>query len=117
MKAIYRLIGVLAMGLALAGVFLPGLPTTPFVLVAAWAFTRGSPALAARLEAHRRLGPLLRNWRERRAVPRHAKILAVVSMTISFVVLLGTLQSPILLAAIAVTLVAVASYLLTRPTA
>lgn len=116
MTVIYRLIGTLAMGLALAGIVVPGLPTTPFVLMAAWAFARGSPALAARLEAHRRLGPLLRNWREHRAVPRRAKILAILSMTASFAVLCGTLESPILLTAVGVTLLIVASYLLSRPT-
>jgi uncharacterized membrane protein YbaN (DUF454 family) len=117
MIILYRLIGAVALALAMAGVILPGLPATPFALVAAWAFARGAPALAVRLESHRHLGPLLRNWRQRRAVPRSAKILAVSSMAVSFALLYARLDNPFLLAALAAVLLSVAIYLLSRPTA
>lgn len=117
MILIYRLVGGLAMALALAGVLLPGLPATPFALLAAWAFARGAPSLAARLEAHPQLGAVLQNWRERRAVPRKAKLMAVISMTGSFVILSGSTENPVLLSAVAATLLAVAAYLVSRPAA
>lgn len=80
-----RLVGAAATGLALAGVVLPLLPTTPFLLVAAWAFARSSPRLDAWLRAHPRLGPPLAAWEKRRAIPRHAKVIAVVSMPASWI--------------------------------
>ena len=75
-----RLLGLAATGLALAGVVLPLLPTTPFLLVAAWAFARSSPRLDGWLRAHRRLGPVLADWEARRAIPRYAKAAAGVSL-------------------------------------
>ncbi|HET7732161.1 MAG TPA: YbaN family protein [Usitatibacter sp.] len=62
--------------LAAAGVVLPILPTTPFLLVAAWAAPRASPRLDAWLTGHPRFGPVLRAWREERAVPTRAKRIA-----------------------------------------
>ncbi len=76
--AAWRGIASLALVLGAAGVVVPGLPTVPFLLVAAWAGGRGWPALEARLLAHPRHGPVIRSWRERRAIPRRAKWLATV---------------------------------------
>src|SRR5262245_46879620 len=63
MRIVWLVAGWLAMGLGLAGVFLPLLPTTPFLLLAAACFVRSSPRLHARLLAHPRLGPFLEQWR------------------------------------------------------
>lgn len=82
-----RLVGTAATGLALVGVVLPLLPTTPFLLVAAWAFARSSPRLNAWLRGHPRLGPPLDAWEKRRAIPRHAKAIVVVSMPVSWILL------------------------------
>ena len=68
--------------LAGLGVLLPGLPTTPFVLLSAWAAARGSPALRRRLLADRRFGPLIRDWQRDGAVDRRAKRMALLSMTL-----------------------------------
>jgi len=111
----FRMLGIAAFGLAIAGVVLPGLPATPFLLVAAWAFARGSPAWAARIERHPRLGPLLRNWREGQVVPRRAKVFAVLSMIASMLMLWATAASVIMLAAVGSMMLAGAAYLLSRP--
>jgi len=103
------------LALAIAGVVLPGLPATPFLLLCVWAFGRGAPAWAARVEAHPQLGPPLRNWRERGVVPKRAKILAIASMAASLALLWHRgVATPVLLAATAV-LAAVAAFLLSRP--
>ena len=111
----FRMLGLAALGLALAGIVLPGLPTTPFLLVSVWAFGHGAPEWAARVERHPRLGPLLRNWRERRIVPVHAKVFALVSMAGSYALLWWIGAGQWLLVGVGVTLLVVASYLLSKP--
>jgi len=83
----FRLLGCAAVSLALVGVVLPVLPTTPFLLVAAWAFARSSPRLDAWLRAHPRLGPPLAAWEDRRAIPRKAKAIAGVSLPAGWLLL------------------------------
>lgn len=66
--------GWLAVGLAGLGAVLPLLPTTPFVLLAAAAFARSSPRFHAWLLRNRVFGPVLRDWREQRSIPRTAQL-------------------------------------------
>lgn len=116
-RGLYRAFGFVCLGLAIAGIVLPGLPATPFALLAVWAFGRGAPEWAARLERDPRFGPILANWRERRAVPRRAKGLAVLSMAASFALLAGSGAPALVLLPVALILLCVATYLLTRPSA
>lgn len=76
-KTLFVVLGALSLLLGLVGIFVPLLPTTPFLLLAAALWVRSSPKLYAWLLAHRRLGPYIRNFRENRAIPLHAKILSV----------------------------------------
>lgn len=68
--------GAVALVTGFVGIFLPLLPTTPFVLLAAFCFARGSPRWEAWLLAHPRFGPMVQDWRARRAIPLRAKQLA-----------------------------------------
>jgi len=68
--------GMLCLALAMAGMVLPGLPTTPFVLLAAACFARASPRLHAWLLNHRYLGPMLRDWEAHRSLPLRVKQLS-----------------------------------------
>ncbi|WP_082505816.1 YbaN family protein [Aureimonas sp. Leaf324] len=111
----YRMLASTALALAVAGVVLPGLPATPFLLLAAWAAARGSPELAARIETHPRLGPMLGNWRARRVVPPRAKLLACLSMASSLAILWASGAPAPVLASVGAILVCVATYLVTRP--
>ena len=113
----YRTLGCAAVALAAAGVALPGLPATPFLLVALWAFGRGAPEWADRLRAHPRYGPLVRNWEERQAIPRPAKAAAVVGVVASWIVLAVTTRNPILVAALGVLFAGVLAYVVSRPNA
>lgn len=81
-KGLWLVAGFLSLSAGIVGIFLPLLPTTPFVLLAAFCFARGSARWEAWLLAHPRFGPLVVNWRMRRAVPLKAKWLATVMMTI-----------------------------------
>ncbi|MFT7463371.1 MAG: uncharacterized membrane protein YbaN (DUF454 family) [Pseudohongiellaceae bacterium] len=68
--------GSLCLALGAAGVLLPLLPTTPFVLLAAACFSRSSPAFHRALRESRIFGPVLRDWEDHRSIPRGAKVRA-----------------------------------------
>lgn len=114
---VYRAIGVVCVGLAIVGVFLPLMPTTVFLLIALWAFAKGSPEWAERVRRHPRLGPYVRDWEERRAIPRRAKALAVGTMALSLTFLWFASRNPIATAAVGAVLAAVSGYIVTRPEA
>ncbi|WP_437881019.1 YbaN family protein [Pseudomonas sp. LRF_L74] len=78
--------------MAMLGVILPGLPTTEFVLLAAWAASRSSPWLAAWLENHRLFGPLLRDWKNGGLIARRTKWVASLAMLLALSVLLLTVN-------------------------
>jgi uncharacterized membrane protein YbaN (DUF454 family) len=84
--------GLAALGLGLVGVVLPLLPTTPFLLLAAACFARGSVRLHRWLLTAPLAGPLIRDWRTHRAMPRRAKILAYALLLLSFGVSLWWLE-------------------------
>lgn len=84
---LWRLLALCALALGVAGVILPGIPGVPFLLVAAWAGSRGWPAFERWLLAHPRLGPPVRAWRDHGAVPRQAKWWASGMMTLAALML------------------------------
>lgn len=84
---LWRALALVCLVLGIIGIVLPGLPTVPFLLVAAWAGGRGWPRLEAWLLAHPRHGPPIRRWRDHRAVPRRAKWFASATMVASTVLI------------------------------
>ena len=72
-----------SLALGIVGVVVPGLPTVPFVLLSAYAAARGSARLHAWLLAHRRFGPMIRDWQAHGAVSRRAKWLATTMMAVA----------------------------------
>ena len=111
----YLCLAYACIALGAAGLVLPLVPTTPFLLLAAWAAPRGSPRLDAWLRRHPRFGPILRAWDEERAVPTRAKWLACALMLLSWTIMLITTSSkwvPIIAGAI---FVGVGIYVCTRP--
>lgn len=77
MRTLLVILGALSLVLGLVGIFVPLLPTTPFLLLTAALWVRSSPRLYAWLLAHRRLGPYIRHFRENCAIPLRAKIFSV----------------------------------------
>ena len=98
--------GTLSLGLGLLGVFVPLLPTTCFLLIAAWCYARSSSRLYDRLMRARWIGPYLRRYRDERAIPAHVKSasLAIMWITIGY----SAYVFPNLLVRIALLLTAIA---------
>lgn len=90
-RLLYVLLAYVSLGVGMVGLVVPGLPTTEFILLAAWAAAHGSPRLSAWLENHRVFGPMLANWRNGKAISRSAKIAASLSMLLGLLLMLFTL--------------------------
>lgn len=82
-RALLILAGAIALGLGLLGILLPGLPTTPFVLVAAACFAKASPTLHGYLLRNRFLGPMVKDWERHRSLPARVKWMASAIMLVS----------------------------------
>ena len=115
MRFIWAVIGLTALGLGLLGVALPLLPTTPFLLVAAFAFARSSPRLSAWLNGHRTFGPLIENWQTHGSINRRAKKVAAITMLLTFLlsVAFGAPQHVLIIQAVVLSLSAL--FVLPRP--
>ena len=116
MRYLWITLGWISVGLGVLGIFLPLLPTTPFALLAAYAFSKGSKELHRWLLHHSRLGPLIQHWQKHRAVTTQTKIIASLSMLVllGLSVLLAAPTWVVVIQACVLSLVAL--MLWTRPT-
>lgn len=109
-------LGFFCLILGIVGVFLPILPTTPFLLAAAACFSRSFPRLEAWMLDHPRLGAPLRDWRQHGAIATRAKCLALAAMGLSVVVFMTTVEAPLVgKLGFAAVLAGCAIFVLTRP--
>lgn len=115
-RAIYLFLGLGFTALGVVGAFLPLLPTTVFLILAAACFAKSSPRMEAWILDHKDFGPLVRAWRENGAIPRKAKVLACVGMAAGFVVFFVSVHPTLWLAlAVAAVLAACALFVVSRP--
>jgi uncharacterized protein len=114
-RSVWFVIGVLALALGALGIFLPLLPTTPFILLAAYSFARSSKSVHDWLLRHRIFGPLIRNWRRYGAISRRAKILGILSLIAVIVlsIVAGAPRYVLLIQAIILTICA--AFIVSRP--
>ena len=115
LRWIYLSLGVACTALGVLGAFLPVLPTTPFLLVAVWAFGKSSPRLQHWLLHHRRFGPPLRAFTEHRVIPRKVKWLALPMMFASVPIVYNLAPHPLWTLLHASLVLATAYYIATRP--
>ncbi len=104
-----------SIALALLGALLPGLPTTVFVLIAAWSASRCSPRLHRWLQEHRILGPSLRNWEQGGLIDRRTKWVASAGMLTALGIVLVSIRHPLLLTLILALLAIGAAVVWSRP--
>jgi hypothetical protein len=91
----YRLLGTLFLGLGIVGAFLPLLPTTVFLIVAAYFYARSSPKLYRRLVGHPRFGRYIQEWEARRAMPKGAKTVALSFTVLGTALAVAIIPAPI----------------------
>lgn len=116
MRQAYLIIGCLMVAIGAIGVFLPLLPTTPFLLVAAACFARSSPRLEAWLLAHPRFGPFLSAWRQRGAIPRSGKLLSSAGMALGYYAFWrGSSPGPVTAIIVAIVFILISAYVWSRP--
>lgn len=94
MRTIYRVLGYIAVALGAIGAFLPIMPTVPFLLLAVYFFARSSPELEQKILDHPHWGPQVLDWRQRRAISRRSKTMAIGAMATGAVVTYFTLGHP-----------------------
>ncbi len=92
-RALYATLGVFAVALGIIGIFVPGLPTTEFIIAASYLFAKSSPRLEGWLEGNRWCGPMLRRFRETRGMPAKIKALALAWMWTGLVISLYMLAA------------------------
>lgn len=93
MRVVYFSLGWLFFAIGAIGVVLPVLPTTPFMLLALWAFSQSSERFHQWLYHHKFFGPPLQKWHQYRVIPLPAKIISISFMSVSL--LYVTLYSPV----------------------
>ncbi len=108
-------LGHASLGAAALGAVLPLLPTTPFLLLAVWAYGRASPALAERLRRNRRFGPALRRWQERGEISREAKRRAFAALAAGAAITAWTVENAFALGAALACMAGAAVFIATRP--
>ena len=114
-KIILLFLGWLCVGLAFVGIFVPGIPTTPFLIVALWAFAQSSKKFHNWLLNHKRFGHMLRNWESHKVVPQKAKILMIILQIFAVIMVQYSINNYLITTMLAVLLFFVARYVLSLP--
>ena len=94
-RGAFLALGSIALALGLLGIFLPLLPTTPFVLLAAACYARGSRRFYDWLIANRTFGPIILEWERHRSIPYRTKITAIVLMSTTLAISITFFVQPL----------------------
>jgi uncharacterized membrane protein YbaN (DUF454 family) len=114
-RAFWVIVGTLFLAIGALGLILPVLPTTIFVLLAAFAYAKGSPELRAWLDNNRTFGPMIAEWEAHGAIAPRYKAIAVGMMAAVFGVSIAASLSVTILIVQAACMSLAAAYILTRP--
>ena len=114
-RLLLLVLACVSLATGIAGIFIPGLPTTVFILIAAWAAARSSPRLYAWLLAHRLFGPMIVNWENGGAVSRRAKWSATIAMAACIAIIFFTASRVWVAELVTLIMLAVLLWLWRRP--
>jgi len=117
MRVLWLSLGVTSVALGAVGVVLPLLPTVPFMLLAAFCFARSSDRLHDWLINHPQFGPSIEDWRRSGAIQRRVKLYATASIAVAWLIPFLVGVRPMILAIQATVLLAVLTFIWTRPEA
>lgn len=117
MKILFLVLGIVSLVIGFVGIFTPILPTTPFLILAAVLFSKSSATFYDWLIEHRLLGPPIQNWKRNGSINFKSKVLAATMLTFSgvFIFLKPSLPQGLRVLTLLM-LVAIASFILSRPT-
>ena len=116
-RAVYLVLGLLCLGLGIAGYIVPLLPGTVFLLLATYFFFKSNERMYNWVLNNPRFGPLIRNYRAGYGIPRRIKLLAIVLIAISFTVsIVFVVDSLVVRTILVLCAVSVSTYIMTRPT-
>lgn len=114
MRTSFVLMGHASLAVGFVGIFVPLLPTTPFILLAAMCYSRGSDRFHTWIHQHPRFGPIISEWREHRAISARAKLAAVVMVVLSISYSVIRLSPPWKIVAVLIG-AGVLTFILSRP--
>ncbi|PCI04298.1 MAG: hypothetical protein COB78_08235 [Hyphomicrobiales bacterium] len=114
-RALWMMLGLLALVLGAIGVFLPILPTTPFVILAAFAFGKSIPAWRRWLERNKIFGPIIKNWEETGAIAPRYKVMASTMMLAAIALSVYMSLKPLIIAVQVLCMLAAFYFIITRP--
>ena len=117
MRIIWLTFGLISLTLGAIGIFLPILPTVPFILLAAFFFSKSSERLHHWLITHPKFGPPIEDWQRNRAISRRVKWYSTTSIVTAYVISLALGLRPLILVIQAITLGAVMVFIWSRPEA
>jgi uncharacterized membrane protein YbaN (DUF454 family) len=110
LKLLFLLLGWCFFCIGAVGVLVPGLPTTPFMLLALWAFSRSSKRFHDWLYTHPFFGPPLQDWDQHRVISRRVKILALLVMPGALAYMIFGAGVPVWMSALTASVMAYGAY-------
>ena len=101
--------------LGFIGIIIPGIPTTPFLLLSAWFFSKSSSFLENWLINHKLFGPLIRDWNEHKSISRKSKIVAVIIIIPTFAFSIYSSLNMTIDILLGITCISLCAFLISRP--
>ncbi|RYX94422.1 MAG: DUF454 domain-containing protein [Comamonadaceae bacterium] len=115
MRWLLLVLAVVSLATGVVGIFVPGLPTTVFILISFWAASRSSPRLHGWLLRHKLFGPMIRNWENGGTMSRRAKWSATVMMVLCIAILFLTTSRMLVAELISLLILSILLWLWRRP--